>query len=120
MKFLKQIGIILVIWALGEYLSVWLAPYIFIPGNIMGMLLLLLALFTGTIKEAHIKEVAQFLLDHMAFFFIPLAVNLIGQSINLEWGLLLLITFIVTPIVMIITTYITDMMMKIKERKKHV
>ncbi|MGL4335543.1 MAG: CidA/LrgA family protein [Turicibacter sp.] len=116
MKYLKQISLILVIWVMGEYLSQWLSPYVFIPGNIMGMLLLLISLLTGVVKENHILEVGQFLLDHMAFFFIPLAVNLLGQSINIEWGLLLLITFIVTPIVMILTTFVTDKLMNLKER----
>ena len=116
MNYLKQFCLILLIWALGEYLSQFLSTFIFIPGNILGMLLLLLGLMSGIIKEQYIQDVAQFLLNHMALFFIPLAVNILGQSLNLDFFMLVIITLITTPIIMIVTTFTTDKLMKLKEK----
>ena len=120
MKLLLQSCLILILWASGEYLSNLLSHLIFIPGNILGMLLLLLALITGVIKESHIKEVAEFLLNNMALWFTPLAVNLMGQQLNLHWLLLVVITLITTPIMMITTSFVTDKVMKLIGGNQHV
>ncbi|HAX74047.1 MAG TPA: CidA/LrgA family protein [Firmicutes bacterium] len=122
MKYMKQMCLILFIWAIGEYLSMWLSPIFFIPGNILGMFILFTCLLTEVIKESQIKELSQFFLDHMALFFIPLAVNLVAQTINGDWALLFIITLIVTPIVMVSTTFVTDKLMSMSKKggQKHV
>jgi holin-like protein len=47
-----------------------------VTGSITGMLLLLIFLFTGILKQEQIAETADFLLNHMAFFFIPAGVGI--------------------------------------------
>ena len=39
MKLLKQLALILGIWAVGEYISSFLANIIIIPGSIVGMII---------------------------------------------------------------------------------
>ncbi len=51
-----------------------------IPGNVVGMVLLFCLLCLGVIRLEYIQEAADFLLKHMLFFFIPLAVGL------MNWG----------------------------------
>ena len=54
-----------------------------LPGNLVGMLLLLLLLSTGALRPAHVEDVAGFVVRHLNFFFIPFVVGLMA------WGGLL-------------------------------
>lgn len=51
-----------------------------IPGNVLGIIVLFFLLCTGLVKERHINEAANFLLKHLVFFFVPIAVGL------MNWG----------------------------------
>ena len=51
-----------------------------IPGSVLGMIILFILLSTGIIKEHWLSTVANPLLKHLSFFFIPIAVGL------MEWG----------------------------------
>ena len=51
-----------------------------VPGNVLGIVLLFLLLASGIVKEQHISGAAEFLLRHLVFFFVPIAVGL------MEWG----------------------------------
>ncbi len=51
-----------------------------IPANVLGIVTLFLLLCFGVIKEKHIAEAAGFLLKHLVFFFVPIAVGL------MQWG----------------------------------
>jgi holin-like protein len=48
-----------------------------LPENILGMLLLFLALCTGVVKLAWVEEAADFLLRHMMLFFAPIIVGVL-------------------------------------------
>jgi holin-like protein len=54
-----------------------------LPGNLVGMLLLLALLRVGLVRLEHVEEAAGLLLKHLNLFFIPLAVGLMA------WGSLL-------------------------------
>jgi holin-like protein len=49
-----------------------------IPGNVMGMVLLFGLLAGGIVRTEHIQVASGFLLKHLAFFFIPIAVGLMN------------------------------------------
>lgn len=51
-----------------------------LPGNVLGVIVLFFLLLTGIIKESHISLAAEFLLRHLVFFFVPIAVGL------MQWG----------------------------------
>ena len=51
----------------------------FIPGSVVGMLLLFAALSFGWIRPWRMKRAAGFLLDNMMLFFIPVGVGLIAS-----------------------------------------
>ena len=51
-----------------------------LPGNVLGVIVLFFLLLTGIIKESHISLSAEFLLRHLVFFFVPIAVGL------MQWG----------------------------------
>jgi holin-like protein len=51
-----------------------------LPGNVIGLLLLLGLLASGVIRPAQIDELCSFVLKHLTFFFVPLAVGLMTQG----------------------------------------
>ena len=61
--------IILGFLAIGNLLSALLGG--FMPGSVMGMLLLFLSLLAGIVKDKWVRPVATFLTDNMMIFFMP-------------------------------------------------
>ncbi|UJX40224.1 CidA/LrgA family protein [Desulfovibrio sp. JY] len=51
-----------------------------LPGNVLGVLVLFSLLCLGVIRLEQVERTADFLLRHLVFFFIPIAVGL------MEWG----------------------------------
>lgn len=70
----KQFGIIFGCLFLGELLA--LVPGMTIPGSIWGMLILTFLLNRRIVHAETIKPVCRFLINNMAFFFIPPGVAL--------------------------------------------
>ncbi len=105
-KYLVQFGIILIVCFLGDFLHSTLDMPM--PGNVMGMLLLLFLLLTGVIKLSMIEDVSNFMLKHLSFFFVPAGVGLITCFSILEgkWTALTIIS-VVSTIIIAVTTGIT-------------
>ncbi len=112
MKYLRQICIILAICLMGEIIN--LSFNLPIPGNVIGMITLLFCLYTGIIKIEMIEETADFLLKHLAFFFIPAGVGFIScfGIIKNIWVSFIAIIFISTIIVTIATGLITQLLIR--------
>lgn len=103
MKLLRQFLIILIICVSGEVLNK--VAHVPLPGSIIGMLLLFVCLLTGVIKVEMIEEISKFLLDHLAFFFIPSGVGLLAYVGILKKNLvpIAVICFVSTILVMVVT-----------------
>ena len=67
---------ILLFYFLGQMLS--LLIHGFIPGSVLGMILLFLALFFKLVKPENVKDVATTITKNMAVFFIPAGVGLMA------------------------------------------
>ena len=78
MKIILQIGLVLGICLLGEALSLVL-PIPF-PGSVIAMIFLFLLLLSGRLRPEHIREKSDFLLQNMAFFFIPAGVGILEYA----------------------------------------
>lgn len=61
---------------LGVGIHNWLS--IPLPGNVIGLILFLIALWSKVISLDWVEKSAQFLLDHMLLFFIPYVVGIIA------------------------------------------
>jgi holin-like protein len=117
-KYLIQFGIILLICFTGDFLQISLnLP---IPGNIIGMLLLLFLLLTGLVKLPMIEDVSNFMLKHLSFFFIPAAVGLITCFSVLEgkWAVLIFISVISTFIIAAVTGITVQMLIKRRQARE--
>ncbi len=106
MKYLKQLMIILVTYFIGQVLQIVL--HIPIPGSVIGLILLFLALQKGIIKVEMIEDVCEFLLSNMSFLFIPAGVGLVTSFAILKgrWVGFITILIISTVMVWTITAYI--------------
>jgi holin-like protein len=118
MKILKQLSIILSIWALGEYISSLISSIIIIPGSIMGMLLLFIFLKTKIIKLEKIEDISDFFLKNIGIFFIPPGVGLIASwGIIKQNGLVLILTTVISTIAVIATTgIVVDKLVLLKKK----
>ena len=76
-----------------------------IPGNVLGMGLLLLALLTKLVDIKWLEEAAEMLLSNMALFFVPAGVGVMVYSdlIAAEWLPITLATVLSTFVVMAVT-----------------
>ncbi len=103
LKLFREALIIFGIYLLGEFISSML--HLPIPGNILGMIILFILLYTKVIKVDSISNITNFLLDHLAFFFIPAGVGLMTSLgiIKSTWWQLLLVCILTTTIVIGVT-----------------
>jgi len=87
-----------------------------IPGNVLGMILLLLAMIVNLVKEEHIKKVTDFFLANLAFFFVPLGVSLLNSFdlIKDDWWKIVLIVLITTVLVMVVTGWTVQLLARRK------
>jgi holin-like protein len=66
-----------------------------LPGNVLGLVILFVLLLTGVIPLKWVEEASTFLIKHLAFFFIPIAVGLMNFGpLFLQNGISLLIVII--------------------------
>lgn len=102
-KMLGQLAILTGIYLLGNRLAQLTG--IPIPGNVVGVVLLYALLALGIIKLAWVQDAADFLIRHLIFFFIPVAVDLMnwggvfaryGVRLALAIGVSTVLTFLVT------------------------
>ena len=99
----RGITLLLLFQLCGEFLSRILdLP---IPGNVLGMGLLLLGLMTGLVDIKWLEEAAELLLSNMALFFVPAGVGVMvyGDLIAAEWLPISVATILSTFVVMAVT-----------------
>ncbi len=103
MKYIIQMGIITGISFIAEVLyAVLPLP---VPASVYGLLLLLLFLFTGIVKEEQIRETADFLISIMPLFFVPPSVALLTSMDLLKGNIIkLFVMCLVSTIVVMAVT----------------
>lgn len=118
MKYVKQFLIILFISFLGEILNnVLPLP---IPASIYGIIILLICLLTGIVKVEKIEEVSNFLLEILPILFIPPGVaimNSYGSIKNIITPIMIII-FVSTIVVMIVTGRVAQFIIRRKNKKE--
>lgn len=93
---------ILLFYFLGEMLSLLIGG--FIPGSVLGMVLLFLCLFFKVIKPDYVKDAATVITKNMAVFFIPAAVGLMVYAELLSKSLFTILIAIAISTVLTIVT----------------
>lgn len=116
MNLLKQLCIIFGLCLAGEAIAL-LLPFNF-PASLISMLLLLLLLITKVIKPHSIKEICEFLLTNMAFFFVPSGVAIMDKYslVKGKVGILIFICIITTILTFVVTTFTVVTVMKLMNK----
>lgn len=105
-----QIFLFWVINELGNFIVNIL--HIPVPGNIIGMLILLIFLLTGIIQLKWVDIGASLLNRHLSFFFIPISVGLMTLgSFFMSSGIRLLFILVLSAIIGIIGTGLTSQLL---------
>jgi holin-like protein len=99
-------SILLLLQFVGELLSTWLS--LPVPGSVLGMGLLLVALLAGWVKVEWLEEAADLLLSNMALFFVPAGVGVMvyADLIGREWLPISVGLVLSTFIVMAVTGWV--------------
>ena len=113
MKIIKQLFWIFLFSLLGEIVSKAIASVVAIPGSVIGMVLLFIALHFKWLKMEKVDEVGTWLTDNMAIFFVPAGVGLMSNFDVLAevWYQLLIIMVVTTAIMM---WFVGSLVQKIK------
>lgn len=93
---------------LGLGLHTWL--HVPLPGNVLGMILFTACLFLRIIKLEWVESSAQFLLQHLALFFVPLIVGTMVLLPVIGRNALAIAVGIIgsTLVTMVITGWVTE------------
>jgi holin-like protein len=98
-----QIILLYIIYLIGVWIQETL--HLFIPGSIIGMLLLFMLLCTNMIKINWFDTGAQWLIQNLPLFFLPVTVGIITFfHIFLGKGFFILVIVIVSTFLVMITT----------------
>lgn len=117
MNIIKGIFVILLHLVLGNLLSSLIGG--FVPGSVLGMILLFGSLMSGLVKEDSVRDVATFLTDNMALFFIPALIGILDMWGLIKvhfWGWLILLT-LTAVIVMAVSGWTKQLTDKIWRNK---
>ena len=102
-KILKGLAILLLLQFAGELITIFVdVP---VPGNVIGMALLLILLLTGMIDAKWVEDAAELLLAHLALFFVPAGVGVMVyfKLIAAQWVPICFSMVISTFVVMAVT-----------------
>lgn len=119
MNIMGELALIFGICLVGEGVAA-LLPVAF-PASVISMVLLMLLLLTGVVKDRHIQTASHFLVANMAFFFLPSFVGLLEHIELLKSQLvpLLLIIVLTTPVVYLVTGWtVRLLMLRYRNRKE--
>lgn len=121
MRILRQLLVILGVWLAGEVLA-YCIP-LPIPGNVIGMILMLVLLATKVVKIEKISGVSTFFLDNLSFFFIPGSVALmvdykqVGDSLIPAFVAILVSSMLVFLVTGLTAECLLRLLKRRKERK---
>ncbi|MDY0235169.1 MAG: CidA/LrgA family protein [Gudongella sp.] len=118
METLKQLGIILLILWIGNFIQNIFS--LALPGNVLGMIILLILLTTNILKLNSIERISETLLNHLTFLFIPTSVGIMTVLYLLKGNVisLLIIVYISLFVVMITTGLTVQFMINLKNKKR--
>ena len=119
MNIMGELALIFGICLVGEGVAA-LLPVAF-PASVISMVLLMVLLLTGVVKDRHIQTASHFLVANMAFFFLPSFVGLLEHIELLKSQLvpLLLIIVLTTPVVYLVTGWTVRLLiLRYRNRKE--
>lgn len=123
LNIITEIAIVFGVCLVSEGISV-LLPFSF-PASVISMILLMILLMTGVVKERKIQTLSTFLLTNMGLFFVPSLVGTLEYLDILKAQALpfLFVVLLTTPVVYLVTAWTVQLLMRASKEKggaKHV
>ena len=111
MHILGELALLFGICLAGEGIAA-LIPVAF-PASVVSLVLLMVLLLTGVVKDRHIRTVSHFFVANMAFFFLPSFVGMLEHGVLLRSQALPLLAIVVltTPLIFLITGWTVQLLM---------
>ena len=111
------IFLILLFYLLGCFVAALIGN--FVPGSVIGMILLFCALSLKWVRPGHVKKVSMFLLDNMMLFFIPVGVGLItSYTLMSRYMLAIIVASLVSTVLVIAVVGLVEQKLESKKRSK--
>lgn len=114
---LTGIFFILLFFALGEFAGRLIGG--FIPGSVIGMVLLFAALSMKIVNPEKVKPAAKFLTENMALFFVPVGVGIINSMgiLSQQWQAIVG-SVVISTIAVIVTVAVVQEQLEKRRRCK--
>ena len=118
LNYLRELGILLGICVLGDVVSKLIGNVL--PGNVLGMILLLVLLVTRLVKCRQVEHAADFFLKNMAIFFLPVSLGILDLYAELKSQLaaILAICLLTTFITALATAATVHLVLRLQERAR--
>ena len=111
------IFLILLFYLLGCFVAALIGN--FVPGSVIGMILLFCALSLKWVRPGHVKKVSMFQLDNMMLFFIPVGVGLItSYTLLSRYMLAIIVASLVSTVLVIAVVGLVEQKLESKKRSK--
>ena len=111
------IFLILLFYLLGCFVAALIGN--FVPGSVIGMILLFCALSLKWVRPGHVKKVSMFLLDNMMLFFIPVGVGLItSYTLLSRYMLAIIVASLASTVLVIAVVGLVEQKLESKKRSK--
>jgi holin-like protein len=103
---MASLAILLLFQLMGFLVSAY--AHVPLPGNVVGLLLLLGALFSGVVKLEQVEPAANFLLRHMLVLFAPVIAGTLalGPVLRADWAAFAAICVLATPATLVVTAWV--------------
>ena len=111
------IFLILLFYLLGCFVAALIGN--FVPGSVIGMILLFCALSLKWVRPGHVKKESMFLLDNMMLFIIPVGVGLItSYTLLSRYMLAIIVASLVSTVLVIAVVGLVEQKLESKKRSK--
>ncbi|MFD2209781.1 CidA/LrgA family protein [Virgibacillus halophilus] len=94
--------------------------HLFIPGSVIGMVLLFILLATGVLNVRLLEEGLQFMVAHLSLFFIPATIGIMNYLDLFQGkGILLILIVLVSTVMVMATSGLVSQWLVMRKNKRN-
>ena len=118
MNLIIEFCVVFLICMAGEWISA-LLPFT-LPSSVVSLIILLILLLSGGVKERTIQGTSQFLINNMGMLFIPSVFGTLEylDVLKLQIVPFLVVSIVSTPLVYMATAWSVQLLMKVFKKKE--
>ena len=118
LNLIVEFCVVFLICMAGEWISA-LLPFT-LPASVVSLIILLILLLSGGVKERTIQGTSQFLINNMGMLFIPAVVGTLEylDVLKLQIVPFLVVSIVSTPLVYVATAWSVQLLMKVFKKKE--